>query len=41
MIKDSLKKGIEIWNLELNFTPEGVSIHKLEETTNEILKLTK
>ena len=41
VIKDSIKKGIEIWNLELNFTPEGVSIHKLEETTNEILKLTK
>ena len=41
VIKDSIKKGIEIWNLELNFTPEGVSVHKLKETTEEILKLAK
>ena len=41
VIKDSIKKGIEIWNLELNFTPEGVSIYQLKETTDEILKLTK
>jgi sugar fermentation stimulation protein A len=41
VIKDSIKKGIEIWNLELNFAPEGVSIHQLKETTDEILKLTK
>ena len=41
VIKDSIKKGIEIWNLELNFTLEGVSIYQLKETTDEILKLTK
>ena len=41
IIRDSIYKGIEIWNLELNFTPEGVSINELKETTAEILKLTK
>ena len=40
-IKDTINKGIEIWNLELNFGIEGVSIHKLKETTDEILKLAK
>ena len=40
-IKDTINKGIEIWNLELNFSPEGVSIHKLRETTDEILKFAK
>ena len=40
-IKDTINKGIEIWNLELNFGIDGVSIHNLKETTDEILKLAK
>ena len=39
IITDSINSGVEIWNLELNFTPEGVSIHELKETTDETLKL--
>ena len=39
IITDSINSGVEIWNLELNFTPEGVSIHDLKETTDETLKL--
>ncbi len=41
IIRDSIHKGIEIWNLELNFSPEGVSINELKETTDEILKMAK
>ena len=41
VIIDSINSGVEIWNLELNFTPEGVSIHELKETTDEILKFAK
>ena len=41
VIIDSINSGVEIWNLELNFTPEGVSIHELKETTDEILKFEK
>ena len=41
IVEDSINKGVEFWNLELNFTPEGVSIHKLKETTTELLKLAK
>ena len=41
IVKDSINKGVEFWNLELNFTPEGVSVYKLKETTTELLKLAK
>ena len=41
IIRYSILKGIEIWNLELNFSQEGVSINELKETTDEILKMTK
>ena len=36
---DSINAGVEFWNLELNFSPEGVSIHELKETTNDVLKI--
>ena len=39
IITDSINAGVEFWNLELNFSPEGVSIHQLKETTNEVLKI--
>ena len=41
IVKDSINKGVEFWNLELNFTPEGVSVYKLKETTTELLRLAK
>ena len=41
IIRDSVNSGVEIWNLELNFSQEGVSIHELKETTDEIYKLAK
>ena len=41
IVKDSIDSGVEIWNLELNFSPEGVSIHELKETTNDVLMMTK
>ena len=39
IITDSINAGVEFWNLELNFSPEGVSIHELKETTNDVLKI--
>jgi sugar fermentation stimulation protein A len=38
-VKDSINSGLEIWNLELKFTPDGVYFHKLKETTDEVLEL--
>ena len=34
-----MNTDLEIWNLELKFTPDGVYFHKLKETTDEVLEL--
>ena len=33
IIYDSINFGLKIWNLQLNFSPNEVSIHKLVEIT--------
>lgn len=35
VMKNAKEKGLETWNLSLRFTPEGVILHKCENTTNK------
>ena len=37
IMKKAIDSGIEVWNIDLKFTPEGVSLYDLKETTDETL----
>ena len=37
IVKEAVKYGLEFWTLDLKFSPEGVEIHDLKETTDEAL----
>ena len=37
IVKDAVDNGVEFWTLNLKFSPEGVSLHDLKETTEEAL----
>ena len=41
IMKEAIDSGIEIWNLELKFTKDGVKVHELKETTDEVLVFAK
>lgn len=34
-MRNAKSKGLETWNLSLRFTPEGVALHKYENTTDK------
>ena len=37
IMKKAIDSGIEVWNIDLKFTPEGVSLYDLKETTDETM----
>ena len=38
ILERAVKKGVESWNLTMNFTPTGVMLHTCENTTRKIYK---
>lgn len=36
LLERAVKKGVESWNLTMNFTPTGVMLHTCENTTRKI-----
>ena len=38
-IERAVKKGVESWNLTMNFTPTGVMLHTCENTTKKYIKI--
>ena len=37
VVMDAVNKGVEFWNLQLNFQPDGVELFDLRNNTQEVI----